>query len=336
MRNKKIVIALAATAVLTATVSVAAYRSSSASANGRTRASSAADVPVYDAKTDIAGATHALDNNCMTLSNCVFVGKIGPTVALGPSRTIGDAVYNCGSAYAEDSVEIADERSESTTLEESLSASLKLGFLKLELEAISKQFERTSNTLGESHAVAVAPGWKGWIDTQVPTASVTGYITDNVHFKVTNFELSYPGYGEPEGLRKIAWTGVHDSMTSEDQSSRCAKLPTLTPPGVVGRTQRATGLAITVCTSTHSPAHGARASDAASCATRRVLHEYRIPLAANKEHLLLTRRHTVYATGIVSKKRRVILTANHKLRLGVYTLLLTTPRQSSMLPVTLR
>src|SRR5947207_15756421 len=99
----------------------------------------ARDVQTIDAKKDPAAAGKALNDFCQVLANCKFVGTSPITTAYGEARIIGDALYNCGLAYAEDSVTISDERSESTSLEESVSAKVSGGFLGLEKVSIEAE-----------------------------------------------------------------------------------------------------------------------------------------------------------------------------------------------------
>ena len=51
-------------------------------------------------------------------------------------------------------------------------------------------------------AVAVPPEWKGWTETKVLTAFVSGsaYITEGIDklIQVKDIDLSFPGYRDPD------------------------------------------------------------------------------------------------------------------------------------------
>jgi len=161
MLSTKIVIAFALSGTLAGVTVIAPSAGAGASANGGVRASAAAGVQVIDANTDPAGAGKVLNDFCDPASKCQFAGSVQPKVAYDEPRTICDALYNCGSSYAADSVEISDERSQSTSLEESLSTKVTLGILTSELEATTKQLQKVSTTTGATQEVSVAPGGRG-------------------------------------------------------------------------------------------------------------------------------------------------------------------------------
>ena len=337
MLSTKIVIAFALSGTLAGVTVIVPSAGAGASANGGVRASAAAGVQVIDANTDPAGAGKVLNDFCDPASKCQFAGSVQPKVAYDEPRTIGDALYNCGSSYAEDSVEISDERSQSTSLEESLSTKVTLGILTSELEATTKQLQKVSTTTGATQEVSVAPGWKGWVTTQVPTASVTGDLTDNSNFKVINFSLSYPGYGD-DAIHQIYWTSVHErfSTNPSDQHTYCDQLPPVTVPGAALGSGGSGSPALHLCRMTRSasPRRAAR-NTARRCTTRRLTAHATLPLTATKELARLARGRVLYATGTASTTTGIDLVARRKIARRAYMLLLTGRDGTVMLPVTI-
>lgn len=336
MISKRILITVAVCAGLAAAAAFGSNWGARASANVQPRAHAAAPLPTIDANTDPAAAGKAVSDFCQTISNCQFVGTAQPTVAYDPPRVIGDALYNCAPTGAkdqdaEDTVTISDERSESTNLEESLSTSVKLGILTAEAEATTKQFEKVGTTTSRTSTVVIPPGWEGWTETQVPTASVSGYITDGIHFKVVDFELSYPGYGAPN-MDKILFTGIRQRMEDptanpprNDRHEHCDGLPPLTVPQVAQLSQPGSGVSVSICTN----------NGRYRCIARQLVTASTVPLTASRANVALARGSFIYATGTV-RNGRILLRAKRQVRAGAYTLILSRPHDSTMLQVTIR
>jgi hypothetical protein len=193
----------------------------------------AVDQQVIDSKTQPAAAAQALDDNCQPIANCKFVGTSPVAVAFSAPRILGDRLFNCGQSDSEDAVTVSEELSESTSLQESLSAKVSLGFLGLakssiEAEVNSQQLQEVSTETTDESSVLVPPQWKGWTQTQVSEASITGDATvaDGIHLiKVTGLDLTFPGYART-GEVGIRYEGVRTPMTAAEIHDRCGALPT--------------------------------------------------------------------------------------------------------------
>ena len=103
-----------------------------------------------------------------------------------------------------------------------------LGFAKAtaEFEAFSKQSESFSTKVSTTSAVAVPQGWKGWTETEVLSAFVTGsaYVTEGINLiQVKDIGLSFPGYQDPNDNTDtpIKYIGYRTPMTQHDIASRC-------------------------------------------------------------------------------------------------------------------
>ncbi len=324
MITKKIMIALVVGGMLAGVSAIIPDSGAGASAGASPRADAAVAQQVLNAEQDPAGAAMALNDFCDPVSNCEFSNSV-PTVQYGAPRTIGDALYNCGATYAEDSVEISDERSNSVSLQQSLNTSITVGIVKAEAEIFTGQREKVTTTLGQSEGVAVAPGWKGWIDTQVPTVTGSVSLTSNIHLlQISNVDLSYPGYGS-ESINKLFFTGVHDPFSTtnpDDQKVHCGDLePPLTlPPGALG-SGPASGLPISICTSSRR------------CTTRHVITS--LPPVRPNTNVALARGSRIYASGIAGRKG-IVLRARRLVGAGTYLLLLSGPAGATMRQVTVR
>lgn len=198
----------------------------------------AQDTPtqVIDAQTDPQAAGQALDTGCADLSKCSWQADSKITIGYGPPQILGDALYNCSAdEYAETAVGVGDEREESTSISETLSVEVGLGFLgfeksALEAEVSSKQLESFSTKVTSTSAVAVPPEWKGWTETKVRTAFVSGsaYITAGINklIQVKDIDLSFPGYRDPNDTTDtpIEYIGYRTPMTQDDITSRCGAI----------------------------------------------------------------------------------------------------------------
>jgi hypothetical protein len=281
-----------------------------------------------DAKTDPKAAGEAM-NFCDVISNCAFVKEGDIKVAYDEPRALGDALYNCGQAEAEDEVTISDERSESNSVEESMSVKASLAFIGLakasvEAEVKSKQLDEIKTKLTQTNSVSVSPGTIGYTATRVPTAYLDGYthVTHGVNLiNVTNLELTYPGYGN-QAIDKIDWSAVHRKMTAQDIQEHCHDLPPIYPSGTLGSPQRSHGAVVMIC-----PGGGG------GCGRSRQLNGIDQSIRAGTK-LTLVRGQTIYAVGIARGPTRT-LHAQRRVRPGGYQLLLSGPRESATLSVTL-
>ncbi len=320
----------------------------SASATRTPRGGAGDPTQVIDAKTDPAAASKALNDFCDQLANCKFVGGT-PTTGYGPPRVLGDALYNCGQgeqSYAEDSVAISDERSESTTLSESLSAKVSAGLIGLakqsiEAEVDSKQMEEVSTTTTDENSVSLQPGWKGWTQSRISSAYVAGdaYVTDGIHLiKVTDIDVSFPGYAAL-GTAGITYDGYRTPMTDADRQQHCAILPGQS--GVKGALKALAPESLPVVLCTRKPATPPPAFAGSvgvrprrfSCVSRHAVGNMVLTAGATKAKLARGRR--TYAVG-TARKRGIVLYARRKVGSGTYTLRLTRPHLITVGRVTLR
>jgi hypothetical protein len=313
-----------ATGVLAVVAAIAIPLGSSGTAIG-----SQQNNQTIDAKTDPAAAGKALDF-CEVISNCKFVQSGTIKVAYDNPRVLGDALYNCGKAEAEDIVAISDERSESTSIDESVSAKAKLGFLGLakasiEAEVNSKQLDEVATKLKQTNAVSVEPGTIGYTESRVPTAYLGGdaHVTNGINLiTVTNLELSYPGFGN-QAINKMDWTAVHRHMTAQDVQDHCAGLPPIYSSIGHGLGGPRNSQRVTVCT-----------GSGGGCRHRRVVTGIDQPIRPGT-NLTLARGRVIYATGKAGK-RRTVLHARRRVPAGKYTLLLSRLHRTTMLAVTVR
>jgi hypothetical protein len=293
-----------------------------ASASGPVGAHAATTYPTIDGSKDPGAAGAAINQYCNPVANCQFVGPDHPTLAYGDPRATGDAAYNCGQSYSEDSVEVSDERSESTSLDQSVSLSIKVGILKAKADTEVGELEKVSKTVGQIAAVSVAPKEKGWIDTAVPTASATGYITDGIHFEVSNFTLFYPGYKAKGSPEEVTFTGVHDAFNGNEQGVDCSKLSLSLPQPAQAQARGAgPGSAVSIC------------SAGAGRCTAHVIAS--VPGIQRNTRVSLVRGGRVYASGTAGKAR-IVLHARRRVPRGVYFLVLGHPRQTDVLTVHVR
>jgi hypothetical protein len=323
MSKRKRMITVASSGVLAAVVAIGIQLGSSTSASG-----SPTDTQTIDAKANPAAAAQAL-NACAVQGTCKFTQFGDIKVALDAPRILGDALYNCGGAEAEDTVAISDERSQSTSLEQSVSVKasveiLEVAKVSVEAEVNSKQLDEVATKTTQANSVSVEPGEIGWTETQVPTATLTGMYTitnGGNQINVTNVDLSFPGFGDPSStsLNAISFTSKHAKMTAQDVTDRCGVLPPLKPtvaaparPGAVGSPSNPS---IVICLSGRGPAH---------CQTITGIGQS-IP---KRTSVSLVRGTVVYATG-----KGNVLRAKRAVPRGNYTLLLSGPRTSSMLGV---
>ena len=285
----------------------------------------AAPDQVIDAQSDPQAAANALNAGCADLSNCKWQADTPVNIAYGPANILGDALYDCSAAGVGDAytaVGISETIGESTSLSERLSVEVGLGFLGFEkttaaFSLFSSQSQSFSTTVETTNAVEVPPGWKGWTQTEVLTASVTGsaYITDGIHLiQVTDIDLSFPGYLNPADKTDtpIVYVGYKTPMTQDDINSRCNTVNGLGPPRLEAPPPRVTQLAapknrlkLTLCQAS------------GGCATRTVTGTS--PPGIRQATATLTRGGRTYATG-TDIRGRIRLTTRRPLSTGRYTL----------------
>ena len=326
MSNKRRAITIAGSGALAAVVAIGLQLGAGATASGSPQPRAAQTI---DAKTDPTAAGKALDF-CAVISNCGFVKTAGIAVKYDAPRAIGDALYNCGNAEAEDIVAISDERSESTSLEESVSVKASLAFLGLakasvEAEVKSKQLDEVATKLTQTNEVSVGPGTIGYTESRVPTAYLDGdaHVTNGVNLiTVTNLELTYPGFGAGS-INKVDWTSRHKEMTAQDRQNHCAGLPPIYPPSALRGAQSPSGHSLVVCTGHDG-----------GCARRRIIAgiDEAIPPGTK---LTLARGRQIYATGTAGK-RGGVLHARRRIRAGPYALLLSGPHHTTMVQASVR
>jgi hypothetical protein len=297
----------------------------------------ARDAPtqVIDAHKNPQGAGQALNTWCADLSKCSWKSETKITIGYGPPRILGDALYNCSDdADAETAVGVSDEREESTSISETLSVEVGLGFLGFakstaEFEAFSKQSESFSTKVTSTSAVDVPPGWKGWTETRVLTASVSGtaYITAGINnlIQVNDIDLSFPGYQNPNDKAdtRVEYIGYTTPMTEpgdpgvppgqDDITTRCGAINGLgaikpgTPPNVKRLASPKGSFKLTLC-----QPHG-------GCATRNLTGTP--PPRTGQATVHLARGNRTYATG-TDTNGRIQLSAHRTISPGKYTLTL--------------
>ncbi len=268
-----------------------------------------------NAQTNPAQAAAALNSGCADLSQCSWQddGKI--TVGLGPPQLLGDVMYNCSTTTeAETSTGVSETRQGTTSLTETLSVEVELGFLGFakstaQFTAFTSQSQSYATGVTSQTGIYVPPlGW-GYTSTALISANVPGnaFITDGINklIKVTNMDLSFPGYENPDQPTNtaIAYGLNRGYMTPAQVTAQCGPLAGL------GATQHALApkpVKLTVCTP------GGR------CRIKKFMGSR--PLYARRGRVSLSSRGRTRATGTV-RDGQIRLTARQPLRPGRYTLL---------------
>ncbi len=333
---------------------VALASGSSARATGAVRgAVRGTPTQVIDAQTDPQQAGDALNTGCATLANCQWAADTPITTGYGPPRILGDVTYNCSDpsneqAYDETAVGASDEREESTSISESLSVEVGLGFLGLEkttaeFEAFSKQANAFSTKVMTTDEVSVPPGWKGWTETEVLSAFVSGsaYVTEGIKglVQVKDIDLSFPGYQalSDTGDNPVKWIGIRTPMTAQDIATRCDVVNGVgapSPGGKLGATpggkiiQKPVGGRFKLALCRIVPVAGlgsvmggeTRRRAVRRCAIRTVTGAE--PPGIRRATATLTRSGRSYATGTVTQGR-IQLTERQPIRSGTYALTVT-------------
>jgi hypothetical protein len=231
---------------------------------------------VIDAATNADEAAQALNEGCADTEKCDWKSDGDLTTGYGPERVIGDVLYNCSEEWdAETAVGVTDERGESTSVSESISLEISLGFLDLEkssveFEAFSKQSQSFATEVKVTSHVSVPPGYKGWTQASMLSGDVSGsaYVTQGIHLiQVKNIDLQFPGYQGPDvphGKAQVVYSPIAMAMTSDEAESRCAAVGAATASAAkAARAARALAprrerLRITVCRSKRASARSSQ------------------------------------------------------------------------------
>lgn len=200
---------------------------------------------VIDAGTNADQAAAAITAGCtdpatgkLDRTKCQWNDDTAITTAYGPARVVGDVLYNCsadrgdGTPTAEVAIGVSDERAEQTSLSESISLTMSLGFLDLEktsvgFTAFTGQSSRFATTVKATDVVSVPPGYKGYVQTEVLSAAVNGsvYITQGINLiQVKNIDMKFPGYesdSTPSSMAQVAYSGIKKPMTPTELSKYC-------------------------------------------------------------------------------------------------------------------
>ena len=208
--------------------------------------------------------------------------------------------------------------------EESIEASVKAGIV-LGAEVWTKQYEKVSTTTTKTATVPVIPGYEGWLDAGCRRSPCPN-VTDGIHFQVTNFRLTYPGYGQGD-----LWSRPHALQPTagrpaarNDRATHCDHLPAIVvPPGAFQLARPEPPATILVCVSGHQRCKSRVIAGGTGLALRR------------DERIALARGSRIYATGTV-RRGRIVVRAQRRLRAGGYSMLVSGPTRSSMFSVTLR
>ncbi len=329
----------AALAVVFGGAAAISYTGSDAAASALPRAQRSAAIETIDANTDPAAAGDALNQYCQNAKGCAFAGTPSQTVALDSQRAIGDELYNCNDPSvkglgdnglnAQDEVTLSDERGESTNTEESISATVKAGIV-LGAEVWTSQYEEVATTTTKTATVPVIPGYEGWLNTQVPTLTLSGTFTDGIHFQVTDFRLTAPGYGQGDLLALVPTpysqplNDPNAKPPRDDRSAVCDHLPAIVvPPGAVRLTRPAPAPTITVCVSGHRKCNSRVIAGGTGLGLRR------------GDRVALARGSRIYATGTYGRGKMTVH-ARRTLPRGAYSMLVSGPKQSSLFSIALR
>jgi hypothetical protein len=275
---------------------------------------------VINSKTDPQKVGQVLNPISATIQYCKWDDTQPITTGWGSEKSIGDAVYNCnkvGGPDAETAIGVREERGEATSVSETASLKVSLGFLGLakastEFEAFSRQSAEFSTSVETESQVTVPPMQKGWNVYQVFSAFVSGnaYVTDGIHLiEVSGIDLTFPGYQPPPGNpnTQVRYGGIKEDMTQADIATRCGAIT-----GVGGRLgARPAGFTITLCHATHH------------CTTRRVTGSTPPP-HNSKGPARLSHGGLTYATGSASRAG-IRLTMQRPIHAGNYKLTIEEP-----------
>jgi hypothetical protein len=268
-----------------------------------------------NAQTNPAQAAAALNSGCADLSQCSWQDDGTITLGLGPPQLLGDVMYNCSTTTeAETSTGVSETRQGTTSLTETLSVEVELGFLGFaqstaQFTAFTSQTQSYATGVTSQTGIYVPPlGW-GYTSTALISANVPGnaYITDGINklIEVTNMDLSFPGYANPDQPvnTAIAYGLNRGYMTPAQVTAQCGPIAGL---GATRQALAPTPVKLTVCT------------PRGRCAIQKFMGSR--PLYTRRGRVTLSSGGRTRATGTV-RNGRIRLTARHPLRAGKYTLL---------------
>ena len=105
-----------------------------------------------DAGKNAQQAADALNSGCVDMEKCSWEADTPLQYLYNSPRIIGDVLYNCSTGAdenAETAVGVSDSRSETTSISESISVEMSLGFL--DLEESSLEFKAFSRPVAALH-----------------------------------------------------------------------------------------------------------------------------------------------------------------------------------------
>jgi hypothetical protein len=267
-----------------------------------------------NAQTNPAQAAQALNSGCAVLSNCSWKDDGTITFAWGPPQVLGDVLYNCSpTTEAYTALNVTDTRQETTSLTQTLSVELSLGFAGFaestaQFQISTGEEQQQSTGVTTSTQIKVPPlGW-GYTSTTVISADVPGdaYITSGINkLIVTGIDLNFPGYEDPsQPVTSAVGYGLnYGEMTPAQVTAQCGGLTA--GLGATQQTLAPKSVKLTVCTSE------------GRCVPRTFMGSR--PLYVRRGRVTLSSHSRTRATGTV-RNGRIRLTAPHALRAGQYTL----------------
>ena len=312
---------------------------------GSTATAAGQNNQTIDAGTNADLAAQVLNESCADTENCDWNNDSDYTTKYVPGRVIGDVLYNCSKkGDAESAVEVTDKREESTSVSESVSLEISLGFLDLEkssaaFEIFSKQSSGFATEVKVTDAVSVPPGWKGWTEASMMAADVTGtaYVTQGINLgtKVENIDLQFPGYegpdvqGEQPPLAQVVYSQHTQAITSDEAETHCVAVGAATASRAqAARAERAARASaarkvrykITVCRSKRAFARASQ-QGRRRCTKRTVTGVRPLRRHRRKVTATLTRAGLVYAAD-TNRRGAIRLTQRRTITPGRYTLIL--------------
>ena len=196
----------------------------------------AALAAVISAESDPQQAADLINRVCaQDPTKCTWNNDSGITLDYGPVKILGDMLYNCSSVKdpeledAETAVDVAETRTETTSLEEEISLEASLSFIGLAESSVkawakSQQAQSFEATVSTGVATPVLPGYKGWTQAAVLSALVTGssYVTDGIDLvQVKDIDLRYPGYEYSGPEQKAIYANRSQVMTAGEEADHC-------------------------------------------------------------------------------------------------------------------
>ncbi len=314
MIRARLILVAAVIAVFAISVSVATAAPPSSGHLGRVPKGQT-PTQTINAQTDPAQAAQALNSGCADLSNCSWQDDGTITFGWGPPQVLGDVLYNCSPTTEDETgTGVTDTRQETTSLTESLSVEISLGFAgfaqsSAKFEASTGQEQQQSTSATTSTAIFVPPlGW-GYTSTIVQSANVPGdaYITSGINqlIKVTGIDLTFPGYEDPsQPVTTAVGYGLNKGyMTPAQVTAQCGGVT-----AGLGATRHALApkpVKLTIC------------KPRGRCRIKTFMGSR--PLYTRRGRVTLSSHGRTRAAGTV-RDGRIRLTAPHALRAGRYTL----------------